>query len=222
MKVAILCSQTIYRIGLEVMLRREFDGIELHISDSLSELTRLARPRPDLVMISLSARHSPKDFLGKIEAVARAFPKAGLIVIEEEYHGLVRAILPRVFEKGALGFLTRDYDPATVVECVKTVLRKKEFLPDELLKSFFDNSVEEAKDTTNRPNKKRRRGLTETEIEVARMLSEGESVSVIAAKTGRQVSTVSTIKRNILKKTNTQNTVMLYQLLLTGRSQRTA
>ncbi|ORM88497.1 hypothetical protein HA44_00490 [Mixta gaviniae] len=178
-------------------------GCNIIADFSLSEMDKrdsAARQRIDAIITDLSYCNDDRQLYGvaKIRAIQRALPEAK-VVLYVEYDNL--SILKKAISYGADAIVSK-YDP---VSEIKKALNEIFSRPHHrvYLSAFINAIVESETEKSVR--------LTAKEWEIIRLYSMGLSLSSIAKKQNRAVSTVATQKYNAMKKLNVNTNSELIQ-----------
>lgn len=144
--------------------------------------------KPDVVVLDIGM--PGPDFLEVLSGVHAAHAGAKVLILsaqpEEEF--AVRAL-----RGGAVGYLTKGYAPADLVEAVRRVAQGRHYVTDALAEQLALGLVSEGDKS---PHEK----LSNREFEVLRLLAGGHSLKQIAALLGVSPKTVSTFRARVLDK----------------------
>ncbi|MFD1801213.1 LuxR C-terminal-related transcriptional regulator [Mixta tenebrionis] len=174
------------------------------ISDfSLSEagiVRSSCKEKIDAIITDLSYGNDETQIYGvsKIRAIQRAAPEAK-VILYVEYDNL--SILKKAISYGADAIVSK-YDPVSEMKkalCEIFSKKRNSAYLSKFISSILENDVEK----TSR--------LTAKEWEIIRLYSMGLSLSNIAKKQNRAVSTVATQKYNAMKKLNVNTNSELIQ-----------
>ncbi len=207
MNIAIFKKLPVYDKGIEYVIYKEFDQANITKVNSFSEFSKIKDLSPDVAIVF--SNHS--SFHEIIRSLRNHHTGTGIVVIEDGSNEKIGEALFKLLHLGVLGFLTIECDVEALIACIKAAHNGKRYLSSEMLQSLLEHILKE-ENTFKR--QKKEPVLTKNEMEVAIMLSKGERVSIIAQKTGRRVSTISTIKRSVLRKTNSEDVFMLREFIM--------
>lgn len=154
----------------------------------------------DAIITDLSYCNDDQQLYGisKIRALKRTFPDAK-IILYVEYDNL--SILKKAISYGADAIVSK-YDPVSEIKkalCEIFIKSRKPVYLSKTINNIIDNDVEKSS------------RLTAKEWEIIRLYSMGLSLSNIAKKQNRAVSTVATQKYNAMKKLNVNTNIELIQ-----------
>lgn len=121
-------------------------------------------------------------------------------IILYDYQGSVNYIIS-FFGENINAYMADEFDFDELNECMLSIASGKVFITTTLALDLL-----QVKPLWHAPTKV---WLTPTELKVAKMLVKGMKPSVIARKMNRKISTISTVKSNIFKKTKVNNIIDL-------------
>lgn len=125
-----------------------------------------------------------------IKRVRNEVPKLPILVLTVHDEA---EIARRAIAAGAAGYLTKDGEPETLLEAVRTVSRGRHYVEQTVAsRVLFQGAAEESAVL--------HRLLSNREFDVFRRLAEGASIPVIAAALGISPKTVSTHKFRLMQK----------------------
>jgi DNA-binding NarL/FixJ family response regulator len=147
--------------------------------------------KPDVAILDISM--PDLDGLQATQRIREAVPTTEVVILTmHESDQMVR----RVLDAGALGFVLKSDLAKHLVKAVKDVSAGKQFLTprvsDIVLKGFLENQSDKTGHSQARP--------TPREIEVIRLLAEGNANKEIALKLGITIRTVETHRAKIMLK----------------------
>jgi DNA-binding NarL/FixJ family response regulator len=161
-QVLIIESQPIVRVGIAAILANESD-IEV-IGEAAAAgvgFTLFTTQRPDVVLLSLRLPDSCAiDDLG---SYFEADPTAKIIILADRPGD---AEISRALKQGAAGYVTKDIEPARLVEAIRRVAAGGKFIPENVAEALSENLGSEE--------------LTPAESNVLRMIVGGMSNKEIA------------------------------------------
>ncbi|WP_421764538.1 response regulator [Ekhidna sp.] len=195
-KIAIVDDHQLFREGMISLLER-IENIEVvgnaSSVDRLFEL--LAKTDVEIVLIDISMPGG--DGLQAIEKARDEFPKVKFIVLTMHAEGqyVVKAV-----RNGAYGYLIKNADEAELHEAIKQVSLGNKYFNKEISHLMIGNMAVEGES-----HKK----LSEREMEVLQLVSDGKTTKEIAEELFVSTRTVETHRVNMMKKLNVQNTAEL-------------
>lgn len=207
MNILIIANSPLQSFGLTKFIG---ERIENAVIESLTELPAPAgeksRYSHDIVILCLSQADDLQENLGKLKAVSYRCSKSRILVLENAAEKKSFESLKAYLNTGISGFLTSTNPLDMLDECLRKLRAGQKYLSPSALEWLLDNAFP--------PKQENNRALTSRESYIAKQLAEGRTVSQIAKETNRKVSTISTIKKNIFRKTNTDNIIKLRELVL--------
>ncbi|MBO0493282.1 response regulator transcription factor [Pseudomonas sp. Marseille-Q1929] len=201
--IMLLDDHEMVRQGIELGLGNEPDlDVVGSFGTSRELLEALALRVADVVVMDFVLGPSDTDGLSLIQTLSRRFTRCKLLVVSSHY---TLATVALALKAGSLGVLGKTQKLTELIVAIRTVAQGRIYLERCMLlalqesSSVFDGGdvnspVERA--TSVRLNSR----LTPKEQEVLRCFLEGMSVSSIAVKFSRSVSTISTQKQSAYRK----------------------
>jgi two-component system response regulator NreC len=114
-------------------------------------------------------------------------------------------------EIGAHGYVLKDSPAEQLVNGIREVARGGNFLSPRLLSRLVDDLRDQGRGSLRKP---RFGTLTKREIEILKMLAEGQSVKEIATAFDLSVKTVEAHKFNLMRKLDIHNKAQLVQFAI--------
>ena len=181
-KVLLVESQTLVRLGIEAVLGHEPDIQIAAEADQAADGIRLfAKTRPDVAIVSL--RMPDSCTIDDLSSYFEIDPKARIIVLAEHAGD---AEIANALKKGALGYICKDVSPNDLVNAIRKVSAGKKFIPAPVAAVLSENIGREE--------------LTPAEGSVLRMIVGGMSNKEIAFALDISENTVKTHVKNIFDK----------------------
>lgn len=204
--IGIIDEHPVLRTGLNVVLKNEFDGVDILESTGTKEFyERFSEELPDMIIVGHSAVQSLK-----LMGLLRTWYKDSKIVIYNEDHSNIINYL----QAGINGFISTHAGIPELVMGIKCVLDGKVYLNQDIVMELLMGLSPFAKQIPH--HKPDLPVLTQREYEIAEYLRDGLGTSHIAQKLSRKSSTISTIKRNIYTKLNISTIVELRTFFTTS------
>ena len=178
MKLLIVDDHPIVRAGLRRLLTVE-PGIEISEAANGQEAVAVYRDtRPDLVLLDLNLPGiSGIEVLGRLLAEDS---RARVVVISMYDNPLYVA---RVLEAGARGYVSKNAPPEQVIEAVRRVASGRSYIEPEMAQELALGNVHAAANPLSR--------LSARDIEILRLLADGNSLTEIAEAIGVSYKTVA-------------------------------
>jgi two-component system, NarL family, nitrate/nitrite response regulator NarL len=198
LKLLIVDDHPVVREGLAAVLAQLGpDAVVLQVGDAAQALTLVAE-HEDLDIVILDIAMPGMNGLQALAEFRRVRPALPVVVISaSEDAGDVRQALA----KGALGYVPKSAGPHTLVAAVQLVLKGDIYVPPLVLAAAAAGESPEPK-TQGRSE---RQALTERQIEVLKLLSEGQSNKRIALDLGLSEKTVKAHVTAIFRALNVVN-----------------
>jgi two-component system, NarL family, invasion response regulator UvrY len=197
-KVLVVDDHAVVRDGLRRLLARFADAEIFDAATGREALALAQRHAPDLVILDL---HLPG--LGGIELVRRligASPELRILVFSMHAEKMYAA---RALQAGARGYVSKNASPEELQTALQRVLDGGRYVEREIATDLAARGPVDA-DPWNR--------LTERDLEILRLLSEGRSLEQIAGAIGISYKTVANTCTQIKAKLGVARTADLVRL----------
>lgn len=152
--------------------------------------------RPEVVLMDINLKNS--NGFDATEKICNSLPKTRVIGLS--LHDDV-ALVKKFLSKGAKGYLSKNTSREELVAAIDAVMNDKIYLAADIKEKFINQIID-----TDKPAEKE---LTNKEIEIVTLISQGFTSKEIAEKIFISVRTVETHRHNILKKLNIPNAAQL-------------
>lgn len=195
-KIIVADDHQLFREGIISLLSKNesLDIVgEAASAEELFELMRLATPHVVLMDISMPGTNG----LDAIKSARDQFPDAKFIVLTMHAEGqyVVKAV-----RNGAYGYLIKNADENELIAAIEAVAVGKKYFNSEISQLMIGNMALEGES-----HKK----LSDREMEVLELVSEGRTTKEIADQLFVSARTVDTHRVNMMKKLSVQNTAEL-------------
>jgi len=189
MRILIADDHAILRRGLKEILQEEFPSATIvEVGDGSSMILKVIEEEWNIVISDLSMPgRSGLDALVQIKQLAPKLPVLILSIYPEEQYAI------RVLKAGAAGYLSKDMAAEQLINAVHRVLAGRKYITERVAERLVG---------FNDTDKPLHQVLSDREFHVLKFLSEGKSVSEIAAILHISVNTASTYRSRILQKMN--------------------
>jgi DNA-binding NarL/FixJ family response regulator len=171
---------------------------------------KLKYPLPDLFIADYNSvkEFSPDDLIG----IRQQFEALPVIAVTSNRD---KKVILRLLETGIHGFLFKDCSGQELIRCVEALLRGERFFCNEVFDILMEARL-------SRPsNEQWPSQLTSREVDIIRLIVKGHSTSIIAGELNLSPHTISTHRKNIIRKLKIKSPVELvaqaYDLGLIGR-----
>jgi DNA-binding NarL/FixJ family response regulator len=162
-------------------------------------LTLVKETSPTLMIIDISLKSG--HGLDLVKQVKSRYPRVKMLVLsgfQESLYG------ERALRAGALGYLNKQESNEKVLEAIRTVLKGERFVSPELTRRLLAQALDgrgESKDPIEL--------LTDRELEIFRMIGEGQTSGAIADRLFLSVHTIDTHRENLKRKLGISNAAEL-------------
>lgn len=209
-RVLIADGQDLTLSGISHVLSKA-SGYDVTVSRSNEDLRlKLKHPLPDLFIVDYN---SLKDFSAEeLIGIRQQFETLPVIAITSNRD---RKIILKLLESGIHGFLFKDCSEQELIRCVEAMLRGERFFCTEVFDILMEARL-------SRPASEQWPShLTSREVDIIRLIVKGYSTSIIAGELNLSPHTISTHRKNIIRKLKIKSPVELvaqaYDLGLIGR-----
>jgi len=199
-RILIADGSRIVRKGLRALLECQPD-IEIvgEAEDGRSAVELASRHYPDVVLMEVVL-----PGLNGVEATRQVTSRGDVRVLALSTHTATRFVT-RMFEAGALGYLTKNCTVEELVEAIREVSTSGFYLSPELagtvVQDYVRNSITPASSEAS--------DLTPRQREVLQLIAEGESTREIAEVLHVSVKTIETHRRQIMSRLNVESVAEL-------------
>lgn len=181
-KVLVIESQPLVRVGISAILVNESEIEVIGEAGTAGEgFTLFTTRRPDVVLFSL--RMPDSCAIDDLGSYFEADPTAKIIILAERPGD---AEISRALKQGAAGYVTKDIEPARLIEAIRRVAAGGKFIPENVAEVLSENLGSEE--------------LTPAESNVLRMIVGGMSNKEIAFALDVSENTVKSHVSNIFDK----------------------
>lgn len=199
-KILIVDDHPMVREGLTLRISNHSDLEVCGEAASEDEAMELVKQtKPDLMIIDITLKNGHGLELAK--QVKSRYPSVKMLVVsgfQESLYG------ERALRAGAMGYLNKQESNEKVIEAIRIVLKGERFVGPELTRRLVARALDgrdQAKDSIEL--------LTDRELEIFRMIGEGQGSSVIASQLVLSTHTVDTHRENIKRKLGLSNAAEL-------------
>ncbi|WP_158628806.1 response regulator [Dyella choica] len=206
LRVMLLDDHEIMRRGLELLLKQEYSLEVVGSFRASRELfAALKEVSADVIVSDYALGSTDVDGLRLIRALKRRYPRTRILVMSSHHHSGTAASAIRA---GAHGFIGKSQDPSDLLLAIRTIAAGRTYLCRELAQttgspvSFGPGAGDESLGHSK---------LSPQEREVLRCLLDGMSVTAIAAKFSRAVTTISAQKHAAFRKLGIRSNSELFK-----------
>jgi DNA-binding NarL/FixJ family response regulator len=211
MKILIADDHRLVTEAVKTKLSEIGEGIEFCIAMSVDELLRTVSDDVDLAVVDLNMPGA--DGYSHIDELRRRHPSVPVIVLSGyEDPALMRGAL----ERGALGFIPKAYSPEVMLSAVRLVLAGGVYVPPMMLSALPPGVVAASPEQPAGGTARSASGgsatletlrsvLTERQVEVLQLLSQGKPNKLIGRSLGISEGTVKIHLAAIFRALNVRN-----------------
>lgn len=181
--------------GLKTILQSKMGNRVVGIAQSLSDIKKsTARYRPDIIVID----YSPSEFFGveSIKELKKLYKDAKILAITDE---LPKDTMYKSLKYGVDSYLLDDCDKPEILEAVQETYDGKQFYCGMVIDLLSESSEREKTGCSGI-------ALSEREIEIIKLISNGLTNKEIADQIFLSTHTVNTHRKNIMQKLGIKNT----------------
>ncbi len=202
MKFLIFDDHSIVRLGLSIIIKKEFPSAEIDDTENCSEVIGICRKNSyDLIILDVNVPNCDiNNIITQIKNINSAFKILMISMNSEKNYAL------RLIELGANGYVQKSASDETIIKAIKIVLNGKNYMSDIVMDLMIDNHRKKA---DNNPFN----DLSPREFEIAMYLDKGLSSSEISSTMNLHSSTIGTYKYRIFEKLKVKNIIELHQLV---------
>lgn len=201
-RVLLVDDHPVVRDGVALVLNSAEGMAVTGTAESAAEAMKLVRQRTfdvALVDIALPDRNG-LDLVKHLLAQQPALRVIMLSMYSEEIYAI------RALRAGAVGYLTKDSRPATLVAAVRKVACGGKYLNPDMIDQLATEVATGAK--------RAHAVLSDRELEVLRLLASGQSQNAIASLLNVSAKTIATYRSRIVEKTGLTSTAELTRYAL--------
>ena len=205
-KVLIIDDHPILRQGLAKLLNDQQDLVVCGEAETPPQAVRaVADLHPDLVLLDLTLADG--DGLELCKQLHDLHPHLPILIVSMHDESLYAE---RCLHAGAMGYVMKQEPPAKVVAAIRRVLGGDVYLSDVMAAKLL-RGLSKTRGHDERPPLER---LTDRELQIFRLIGQGQSVRAIAESLFLSTKTVETHKENIKQKLGlkTSNDLLRYAI----------
>lgn len=197
-RVLIADDHMVWRRGLKDVLEPRFE-IVAEAANGDEAIERALRSRPDVVVMDVSM--PGKDGISAAQDIRERLPdtKVVMVSVSDAEDEIQRAVMA-----GVNGYVLKDETPETILEAVQQVADGKGYLPPRVAKRVLD-SASRVMGKGLQSGRSSTAGLSHREIEVLRLMAEGNTHKQIANQLHISERTVGSHISSIYNKLGTDD-----------------
>jgi DNA-binding NarL/FixJ family response regulator len=196
-RLLLVDDHPVFRHGVKRLLTEALPEVDIAEAVDGPTAMELMRPRGcDLVLLDVTL--PGPDGLAVVKELRAEFPHVPVLIVSMHP---AEQFARRMIAAGAIGYVTKDTDPAELVRAVSLALKGQRYLGADV-------------DAGAGEPPPRHQRLSDREYQVLRMIASGRTVSQIAEELFLSVNTVSTYRARILEKMEMENNAELMRYAL--------
>ncbi len=206
MRILIADDHDIVRKGLKLILMERYpDGYFLEAGDGEELVAKAKEMDWDIIISDISMPH--KTGLQALKEIKEIKPQIPILILSIYSEDLYAT---RAMKMGAHGYVTKDLAEEELVKAIETVLQGKKFISPTVAEKLANSLVNEVADISHK-------NLSDREMDVFKLLAEGQSIAAIAQLLSLNASTVSTYRSRILEKMNMKSNADIVRYALENK-----
>ncbi len=205
-KIILTDDHQLFRDGIKSLLEDTTDIIVIGEASNEQELTGiLNKELPDIIILDITLPCTSGIEITK--KIKNKYPEINILILsmhnDDEF--VINAL-----EAGAKGYLPKDINKDELLEAIYTINNGDEYYNKEISKIFLKKYL-----TRNRAGLEGKNSiLTNREIEIVKLVSEGYKNQEIAEKLFISIRTVDVHKNNIMKKLKLKSTIEIVKFAI--------
>jgi len=202
-RILIVDDHPLFRQGLAAMLSKASDvNVVAEASDGDEALMMARKCKPDLVLLDIAM--PGKDGVEVLKSLNSEMPDVKVLVLSAFPE---RQFAVRCLKNGAKGYVTKRTAPEEIMTAIRVVMSGRNYISA----SLADLLASQVKSVLAPMSHEK---LSDREFQVLCMLGQGKTISQIAESLSLSLSTVSTHRAHILKKTGMENNSQLMRYVI--------
>lgn len=202
LNIAVIDSRPIFRSGMLSEITSILPDTRPILSNNLSEFYEDNLDK-NTEVIFVACTSSLQDVLIEIKQLSETQSKPEKIIVydvKDSIWNVSKSLLVNIY-----GYVSDNFDHDELEQCLTSIISGKKYISPKIMCDFFGEISRNVSKSSTK--------MSHTEKIVANYLVEGKSVSWIARKTAKKLSTISTQKSKILKKMEVENVIDLAKVL---------
>jgi DNA-binding NarL/FixJ family response regulator len=189
-RILLVDDHQVLREGLRSLLEKQPDmEVVGEASDGRMALQLVRGMKPDIVIMDVNM--PGMDGIDATRLITRDYPGTKVLALSMF---LRKAFVSEMFKCGASGYILKENTSAEIVEAVRTILAGEKYVclraAGLLVDEYVHGRAFDAEDSR----------LTEREMEIIRMLANGQTTKEIALATNASAKTVDACRRRVMRK----------------------
>lgn len=210
-KVILVDDHQLIRMGITALLSSEKEIDVIGEVTSAKEVGKaIEEKKPDVVLMDISLDDGDGILLTK--DIVKKYKNTKVIMLSMH---VKEDFIQRSLKAGAAGYVLKDSPKEELIKAIKEVASGGKYFAAEVSQLMVASYVTKAGDFADK--KKKSNGLTNREIEIIRLLSDGLSNQKIAAELDISHRTVDTHRTNIMQKVKVKNVAELVKYAIKNK-----
>ena len=196
-QILIVDDHALIRRGLATLINDQ-EGLEVcgEAASTREAMTVAGKTHPDLAILDVSLKDG--SGLDLIKQLKSLYPAIKILISSMHDEEL---FAERALHAGAMGYIEKDADEEILVGAIRQILQGKIYLSEAMRERIIQGIGQPGQDPTRAPIDT----LTNREMEIFQLISQGQGTSRIAETLHLSVHTIETHRENIKKKLKLQS-----------------
>jgi len=201
-KVFVVDDHAIVREGLTLLINREADLSVCGVAEEMhSALRAIETLRPDILIVDISL--NGPDGLDLLKAIRMREPGLPVLILSMHDESIYAE---RALRAGANGYIMKQEATERVLVALRRILNREFYVSDRVANKMLQQYV----GTSNSAVRSPLDDLSDRELEVLRLISEGHSTRQIAEKLHLSIKTVESYQGHLKDKLGLKNSRELF------------
>ncbi len=210
-KIVLVDDHQLIRMGITALLNSESDFEVIgEVTAAKDVLGSIEEKKPDVVLMDISLDDGDGILLTK--EICKKHKDIKVIMLSMH---VKEDFIQRSLKAGAVGYILKDSPKDELMKAIKEVADGGKYFASEVSQLMVSSYVTKAGEFNDK--KKKNTGLTNREVEVIRLLSDGLSNQKIADQLGISHRTVDTHRTNIMQKVKVKNVAELVKYAIVNK-----
>ena len=210
-KVILVDDHQLIRMGIKALLSSENDIDVIGEVNSVKDVFKtLDANKPDIVLMDISLDDGDGILITK--DICDNYKNIKVIMLSMH---VKEDFIQRSLKAGASGYILKDSPKEELIRAIKEVDKGGKYFASEVSQLMVSSYVVKAGDFTDK--RRKNTGLTNREVEVIRLLSDGLSNQKIAVQLSISHRTVDTHRTNIMQKVKVKNVAELVKYAIINK-----